>query len=232
MSITDSTPNEAANPQEGGSANSPDNSQSEVISALVDRLGNIESQLNSLRSEKDKGVAKTNRRLSEFEKKQEELVTMQKYIEQSGGNLELAARNMAIDAMLIQDTPAQVPEQIPQSQPVVADGQTNQTQESNLVPLLLGPDGERDPGFVALVGTGLSPNEAAIKLAEQRQATPANPNAASGISGAVSGSAPAGSQQTVLQQEYQQRLSKIRQGDWAAIGMLKDEMRSKGLEVY
>jgi hypothetical protein len=229
----DSAANQSANSEEAGQANSPGDSQSEVISALTNQLKNLEGQLNSLRSEKDKGIVNTNRRLSEFEKRQEELVLMQQYVEKYGSPEE-AARAMTIDAFIQGTEQSTEQQQVNQQQPGPADQGVNQTTEDNLVPLLLGENGEKDPAFVALVGTGMTPNDAAVKLATQRnqsaQQTPENQ--ASGVSGGAVGAANQGTQQTVLEQEYRDRLSKIRQGDAGAIGRLKDEMRGKGYEIY
>lgn len=232
MSITDSAGEQNANSGNSGQANSPDNSQSEVLSTLTEQLKNLESQVNSLRSDKDKGVAKTNQRLSEFEKRQEELATMQAYLKEYG-TPERAAREMAIDAML-QAPAEQGQKQTSQSAQSVAAEGTNQTQEDNLVALLnVNPN---DPQFVKLLGQGLTPNDAAIQLASQRQqkqSQQATDNQAVGYSGASgAGAGSAGTQQTALETEYKQRLSAIRQGDVDAIGRLKDEMRGKGYEVY
>ena len=221
-----------ANP-EGGEEISPDNSQTEVISALTEQLKNLEGQVNSLRSTKDKGISKTNQRLSDFEKKQEELVLMQGYLTEYG-TPEQAARAMAIDALLQgEPEPIESQQQNLQAQNQ-ASGESAQNKEDNLVPLL-GVD-EKDPAFVALVGTGMTPNEAATQVANQRytqQQANNDPNAASGIAaGTTGGTTNQGTQQSVLESEYQQRLEKVRQGDWKAIGNLKDDMRKKGLEIW
>ena len=65
---------------------------------------------------------------------------------------------------------------------------TVKPEDKNLVPLL-GID-EADPAYVALVGTGMTPNEAATKLATQRNqaANDADPNAASGVATGGAGS--------------------------------------------
>lgn len=233
MSDTDSAGQEGANPGDTGQANSPDNSQSEVISALEERLKNAEGQLNSLRSEKDKSVVKTNQRLSDFEQKQNELVVMQGYLEKYGSP-EDAARQMAIDAML-QGDPNPEESQQSNSNP---EGQANQdgaqAKENNLVPLLLGTDGEKDPAYVALVGTGLSPNDAAIQVANTRfiAAQQGDPNAASGIAGGTAGAPAQGAQQSVLESQYQEQLKNIPQGDWRAVSNLKDTFRKQGLEKW
>jgi hypothetical protein len=231
MSDMDSAQAQDANPGDSGQANSPGDSQAEVISALTDKLNNIEGQLNSLRSEKDKGISKTNKRLSDFEARQEELILMQQYVEKYGSP-EAAAREIAIDAMLQGQESPQAPAQQNQQQPGPAGQEANQPKEDNLVSLL--GVSEKDPAFVALVSTGMSPNDAAVSLATQRNQANTNvpDNAASGISGGGMGTPQEGNQQTVLEQEYRQRLGKIRQGDFNAIGRLKDEMRGKGYEVY
>lgn len=233
MPDTDSAPTGDANQQDGGQANSPVGSDAEVISALTNQLKNLEAQVNSMRSEKDKGVSQTNKRLSEFEKKQEELLTMQKYVEKYG-SAEDAARAMAIDAFISQSgQEPQVPAQTQSPDEALAGQQQVQDADKNLVPLLLGPDGEKDPAYVQLVRSGLKPNDAAIRLAEQRKAAQQqhDPNAASGIVGSGSGGA-GETQQTALEHEYRERLGKIKQGDWKSIGNLKDEMRKKGYEIW
>ena len=222
-------PNPESN-QEGGEGNSPDNSQTEVISALTEKLSSLEGQVNSLRSGKDKSNAQTNRRLSDFETRQNELVLMQGYLAEYG-TPEKAARAMAIDAMLQgePETEEVAPENLQSQNP--ESGENAQNAENNLVPLL-GID-EKDPAYVALVGTGMTGNEAATQLANQRfiQQQEGDPNAASGISpGGVGGAGD--TQQTVLEAEYRERLGNVRQGDWKAVGTLKDEMRKKGYEIW
>lgn len=220
------------NPVEGGQANSPADSTTEVISALTEKLSNVEAQLNSLRSDKDKAVTTTNQRLSDFEKSQNELVTMQNYLAKYGSPEE-AARAMALDA-LIQAPPKQEEEPQSNSQDQGSQDQgTVQDEDKNLVPLLLGDEADKDPAYVALVGTGMTPNDAAVQLATQRSNAEnnADPNAASGIAtGGVGGVGE--TQQSVLENEYSERLTKVKQGDWKAIGQLKDDMRKKGYEVY
>ena len=233
MSITDSADLKGANPEGTGPANSPDNSQSEVISALEQRLKDAEGQLKSLRSDKDKGITNTNKRLSDFEKKQEELLTMQSYLKEYG-TPERAAREMAVDAMLQMPTEQDQPQSNPQ-QTAPAGQEAKQTGEDNLVPLL-GVDA-KDPEFVTLLGAGMTPNDAAIAIATKRnqknQVQVSDQQLASGASGATGGGAsPEGSQQSVLEQQYREQLSKIKQGDFRAIGRLKDEFRGKGYEVY
>ena len=228
----DNDPNaQAAKPGEGD-VNSPDNSQTEDISALTAKLSSLEGQVNQLRSNKDTGIAKTNKRLSEFESKQEELVLMQDYLTEYGSP-EKAARAMAIDAMLQGDTETQVPNQQNSQAQNPAGGENVQNENNNLVPLL-GVD-DKDPAYIALVGTGMTPNEAATQVASQRftnEQANNNPNAASGIAPGGTGGGAGDTQQTVLESEYSERLSKVQQGDWRAIGKLKDDMRRKGFEVY
>ena len=223
--------NPESNPGEGGEI-SPDNSQTEVISALTSQLENLAGQVNQLRSGKDKSNAQTNRRLSEFEQKQEELVLMQGYLTEYG-TPEKAARAMAIDAMLQGDPETQAPDNQNLQSQNLESGETTQNAENNLVPLL-GVD-EKDPAFVALVGTGMTPNQAATQVASQRAALEQannNPNAASGIAPGSAGGGAGDTQQSVLESEYSERLSKVQQGDWKALGKLKDDMRRKGYEVY
>ena len=223
--------NPESNPGEGGEL-SPDNSQTEVISALTSQLENLAGQVNQLRSGKDKSNAQTNRRLSEFEQKQEELVLMQGYLTEYG-TPEKAARAMAIDAMLQGDPETQAPDNQNLQSQNLESGETTQNAENNLVPLL-GVD-EKDPAFVALVGTGMTPNQAATQVASQRAALEQannNPNAASGIAPGSAGGGAGDTQQSVLESEYSERLSKVQQGDWKALGKLKDDMRRKGYEVY
>ena len=217
---------------EGGEGHSPDNSQTEVIAALTETLSRVEGQVNQLRSGKDKSNANTNKRLSEFESKQQELVLMQDYLTEYG-TPEKAARAMAIDAMLQGEPESNVVQQQNLQSQNLAGGENTQNVENNLVPLL-GVE-EKDPAYVALVGTGMTPNEAATQVATQKAAllqANNNPNAASGVSGSGSTGAAGDTQQTVLEAEYSERLDKVKQGDWKAIGKLKDEMRRKGFEVY
>ena len=223
--------NPESNPGEGGEI-SPDNSQTEVISALTSQLENLAGQVNQLRSGKDKSNAQTNRRLSEFEQKQEELVLMQGYLTEYG-TPEKAARAMAIDAMLQGDPETQAPDNQNLQSQNLESGETTQNAENNLVPLL-GVD-EKDPAYIALVGTGMTPNQAATQVASQRAALEQannNPNAASGIAPGSAGGGAGDTQQSVLESEYSERLSKVQQGDWKALGKLKDDMRRKGYEVY
>jgi hypothetical protein len=81
----------------------------------------------------------------------------------------------------------------------------------------------------------MTPNQAATQVASQRAALEQandNPNAASGFTPGGTGGAAGDTQQSVLENEYSERLDKVKQGDWKAIGKLKDEMRRKGFEIY
>jgi hypothetical protein len=141
---------------------------------------------------------------------------------------------MAVDAMLhgSQETQEQAQGNLDQTGQANQEG--TQAKEDNLVPLL--KVDEKDAEFVSLVQSGLTPNQAAIQIASARDAQQGNinPNAASGVAGgsAAGGTAGEGSQQSVLESQYQERLAKIPQGDWKALGNLKDEFRKNGLEKW
>ena len=230
MSDMDSAHNQNANSGEGGQADSPVNSDAEIVSQLEQQLKNMQSQIDSMRSEKDKGIAQTNRRLSEFAKQQEQFTKFADYLTRYETPAE-AARQAALDALITGGEEKEIKEQ--GSQVTDSAGQkTGAEEEPNLVPLLLGSDGEKDPQFVRLIAEGKSPNQAAIQIAQNRQQQKnVNQNAASGfIPG--QGNAPDNNKQTALQSEYRQRLEKIPQGQWKAITDLKSEFRKRGLEVW
>lgn len=229
MSVTDSAVQPDANQEPTGQANSPDYSGDATVATLLSEVTQLKAQVNSLRSEKDKSVVRTNQRLSEFEERQAQLVAMAKAIEQYGSPDE-AARQMAITELL-QGSNTQITAP-PAEQTTAPAGQDNVApQETDLVTLLgVNPSSAE---FIAEISSGKTANQAAIAIASARAAGDnVNPNAASGLNTGGKGGAPDAATQSALEARYQNELSTVPQGDWRAIVALKNKYRRDGLEKW
>jgi hypothetical protein len=231
MSDKDSAGAGDANQQQPGPANSPVDSQPEAISALEAQIASLSKQVDSLRSNKDKAVVQTNRRLSEFEQKQEELTKLQAALDKYGSPEEAAWR-LAMESLLQGEQSLDQEQVVPSQQDVANPEDKAGKSEDNLV-ALLGVDPE-DAEYNKYLSAGNSPNDAAIKVAENRRKRQLqeDPNAASGVAGSGQGGALEGASESALKQDYQERLSKLQQGDWKGISMLKSEFRKKGLDIW
>lgn len=199
------------------------------LEAVMERLGKIESSLEAERrdqqSKKDRGIAATNKKLSEV---QSQIAKIQGYLAKYP-DPEVAARWMAFDDLFGGEERQEPVSQVPAGSPQVggAPPATPGTIDPEIL-ALLGVD-PKDPYYVAEMAGGKSPLEAAKTVAKAiRQGATPNP---AGIQ-PTGASAATATQKAALQDAYDKEIAKVRRGDWTAITAVKEKYRKKGLEVW
>ncbi len=211
----------AATPDAGDAGHDKPTSSAEFTEAQLEQLGNyfdtrIERQAQSL---KDRRIPAQQRKLDEFEQR------LAQYAAKTGQPLDKnAIREMQIDELLAQRGHASPP---------VAPGRAERDKEPvDLAAIIKAADLDANDPQVLQLAVQHAGNADKLKISlsdyKVKKTTGTAPGAASVVQPAGK-SAP--SNEIVLQQEYRQKLSKIKRGDTRAIFDLKREYKEKGLRV-
>jgi hypothetical protein len=190
-------------------------------------LAELKKAMQTFQSGKDRGTHQLNKQVQSI---QAQLAEYEKY--RANLSPEDAQRQMLLDQLLAREfggaSDTEEPEKPGLAGQLPSAGGGAQIDPELLELLGLAPN---DPELVQAMSQGSDPLTAAKTLAKARREKPtAPPSPAENIPAASGGQVNAN--QAALQTEYDQKMSKLPPGDWAASAALAAEYRKKGLNVW
>lgn len=216
-----------AQPNAGGSQGQSDSNSSSASpsqSDLEKRLAYLETQYNALKSEKDRGISKVEKKVDSFEKKFAEVQLLMK---ERG-----ISQDEALDRIRLRDEIDDLKAQIGGSTAARPSPVGNVAGEAADKAKVLAQYGlnENDPDVAAALQSESDVEKAALRVAFKRSQKQPDPAAAPATSTSTQAT-----NQGDLQAQYQKRLADMRAAGRPSpmqIADLKAEYRKKGLDIW